>query len=217
MSGSTDETASQATLVLASASPRRRELLSLLHIPFTVLPALVDEEVAPGEPARVAVARLARRKARFVSVSEPDRWVLAADTLVECEGFTLGKPASADTARRSLRALRGRSHFVWTGICLLAAGAELSEQVSTRVRMRRYSDSEIERSIARGTPFDKAGGYGIQDEDLRPVKAIAGCYCNVMGLPLWTVVDLLHAGGFTTCSPPAEPWRAECAQCPLRG
>jgi septum formation protein len=204
-----------ARLVLASASPRRRELLSLLGVWFAVLPAAIDEAVPRHEPAAAAVARLAREKARAVRARRPEWSILAADTLVELDGVTLGKPDSPEAARRSLLALRGRTHTVWSGVCLLAGRSEEQAVVGTEVRMRRYADAEIERTIALGTPFDKAGAYAIQDIDFRPVESIHGCYCNVMGLPLWTVHGLLQAAEIGPAVRPPDAARPECVTCPL--
>src|SRR5581483_12301927 len=136
------------------------------------------------------------------------------DTLVNLDGVALGKPATAERARDSLRALRGREHRVLTGVCLRIGGAEVSRVIATRVLMRRYSDAEVEETIALGTPFDKAGGYAIQDGAFRPVASINGCYCNVMGLPLWTVYGLLEAAGIgRSLSSPDGSCRI-CAACP---
>ena len=203
------------TLVLASASPRRRELLALLGVPFTVRPAGIDETIG-AEPAAAAVHRLARQKATSVSAELGNAAVLAADTLVTFDGVGLGKPATPEVARRHLQALRGREHTVVTGVCLRLGGVEAERLVTTRVRMRAYMDSEIEQTIARGTPFDKAGGYGIQDAAFHPVDSFDGCYCNVMGLPLWTVHGLLEAACSVPRLFPPDRRSPICAACPLR-
>jgi septum formation protein len=205
-----------APLVLASASPRRQELLALLGAGFTVRPAAVDETPLPGEHAAETVVRLAGTKARAVAGGVPGASVLGADTLVELDGVTLSKPNSPDTARMWLRALRGRMHNVWSGVCLIAGGGQRRRLVRTRVLMRQYSDAEIERTIALGTPFDKAGAYAIQDEDFGSVESISGCYCNVMGLPLWTAYELLQSTDLASHLLSPDHARAECTVCPLR-
>ena len=202
-------------LILASASPRRRELLAALGLPFSVVATDVDETLHEGEDPASAAVRLARRKAEAAQGS--GAVTLGADTVVVLGGRVLGKPADADEAAAMLRALRRRTHTVITGVSL-RAGPSLLECVAapvTRVTMRNYSDAEIGTSIAAGTPFDKAGAYAIQDTDLSPVAGIDGCYCNVVGLPLWTVYHLLRA--MTPHLPIVSPVAARpiCAACPL--
>ncbi|MFN8559525.1 MAG: Maf family protein [Dehalococcoidia bacterium] len=142
--------------------------------------------------------------------------VLGADTVVALDGRPLGKPRDAGEARTMLLALRDRDHEVVTGVALAMEGAAGAEAAArTRVRMRAYTDDEVAAYIATGDPFDKAGGYAIQHPHFRPVARIDGCYCNVVGLPLWTVRDLLRR-----LSPDLAPARpslaiARCATCPL--
>jgi MAF protein len=203
-------------LILASESPRRRELLSGLGMRFRVVPAGIDEGALldGGRPERLA-RRLARAKAQAVARDHPDAAILAADTLVVWRGEVLGKPSSADEAKRMLRHLRGRWHQVVTGVALLPPGRRrpLLAHVSTMVRMRSYSDSETEAYVGSGAPFDKAGAYAIQDADFGPVESYEGCYCNVVGLPLWTVLQMLrHCGIFAA----GEGMPAACTACPLR-
>ena len=204
-------------LVLASASPRRRELLACLGIPFEVTEPRIDEGAASGRPERVA-RRLAVAKARAVAARQPGAAVLAADTVVAHRGTMLGKPHDAGEAREMLRRLRGESHRVITAVAVIPRGgrAVLLRHPETEVTMRRYTDEEIEASVARGDPFDKAGAYAIQDELLRPVASYEGCYCNVVGLPLWTTVELLRRAGvdITHISEAAMP--LQCGGCPLR-
>jgi MAF protein len=203
-------------LILASASPRRRELLARLGVPFEVRPVSVIEEAGSANPAIVA-SRLARMKAEAARLAEPEAPVLAADTVVVHDGAILGKPRDAEEARRTLRRLRGRSHRVITAVAVIPRGgrAALLRHPETEVTMRRYTDVEIEASIARGDPFDKAGGYAIQDELLRPVQSHEGCYCNVVGLPLWTTEELLRRAGLDiTVS--ADSLLPQCGSCPLR-
>ncbi len=204
-------------LVLASASPRRRELLPALGLGFAVRAADVDETPPPGaDPASVAAA-IARRKAAATLAALPETTtVLAADTVVAFAGRPLGKPGDAAEAAAMLRELRGREHTVYTGVVLSRAGRTVEETAATRVLMRRYGDEEIAASIAAGTPFDKAGAYAIQDPLLQPVERCDGCYCNVMGLPLWTVRRLILALAPELRPAPPDAALARCAGCPLR-
>ena len=196
-------------LVLASASPRRQEFLRLLGIPFRVHPAHVDETPLPGESPEQLVARLSRQKAAAVA-HKAQGLILAADTVVVLNGRVLGKPRTEEDAWAMLRALRGRWHQVYTGVTLWDARPEGpfcgdSAVELTRVKMRDYTDEEIARYIRRGNPFDKAGGYAIQDGDFRPVERVEGCMANVMGLPVRRVLKLLEGCGMAR---PAEPTRA---------
>jgi MAF protein len=202
-------------LVLASGSPRRRELLSHLGLEFeVVVPAFEEPSYLAGRPAAVA-RRLATAKALDVATHNRHAGVLAADTVVAFRGSLLGKPADAKEARSMLRLLRGRGHRVTTAVALVPpsrARPRVAHTVS-RVSMRQYTDAEIDAAIAAGVPFDKAGGYGIQDPVLDPVERYDGCYCNVMGLPLWTVAGLLGQAGFL---PDMSSMPARCLECPAR-
>lgn len=201
-------------LVLASASPRRRELLAWLGVPFEVDPAEIDEPLPERHPRPERVARqLARHKAQVIAARRPADWVVAADTLVVLRGRLLGKPATADEARAMLRALRGRWHRVITAVVVAHGRRFVVDHAVTWVRIRAYTDEEIEASIARGAPFDKAGGYAIQDPDLRPVEAWRGCYCNVVGLSIWLTWRLLQRSGYELGPPVETP--AVCRSCPL--
>lgn len=174
-------------LVLASNSPRRRELLALGDLPFVVQAADLDETPKPGESPPDYVLRLAVEKARAASEwLEGDSLVLAADTTVALDNAILGKPEDAGEARRILRSLRGRVHQVYTGIALLrtADGALLQDLATAQVPMRDYADAEIEAYIATGDPFDKAGSYAIRHAGFHPVAEMAGCFASVVGLPL---------------------------------
>lgn len=206
----------QELLVLASASPRRRELLASLGVGFAVVPAAIDESVSGGLTVAQAVADLSRTKAETVRGRLPNATVLAADTLVCLDGVSLGKPASEGEARSFLRLLRGRWHEVVTGVCILRRNVARCEVVTTRVEMRDYTESEIDASIELGTPLDKAGGYGIQDPGLAPARALDGCYCNVVGFPLWTIYELLHAVGFEGELSAPDVCGVPCATCPER-
>ena len=184
-------------LVLASASPRRRELLARLGIPFEVVPAAVDETPFPAEAPGDLARRLAAAKAAAVLADRPAAVVLAADTVVSYARQALGKPVDAADAVRLLRALRGRRHQVITGVCVARAGhLPLTAACHTDVWMRPYGDEEIAAYVASGDPLDKAGAYAIQHPEFRPVARLVGSYTNVVGLPLGLVADLLRAAGF---------------------
>ncbi|TAK11296.1 MAG: septum formation protein Maf [Anaerolineae bacterium] len=198
-----------SSLILASASPRRRQLLALGGWSFAVLAADVDEMPHPDEPPGDYVLRLAAEKARAVAAGSPQAWgVVAADTTVVDGGQILGKPANAAEAEAMLRQLRGRTHQVLTGIAVLrlADGLLKTELAATDVPMRAYSDGEMHAYIASGDPFDKAGGYAIQHPEFRPVDALSGCYANVVGLPLCHLTRLLTGLGL----PPRADVPAAC-------
>jgi MAF protein len=173
-------------LVLASASPRRQTLLALIHSDFgiaaTILPEVVPAELGPAE----VVQALAAAKARAAMIVQPRGTLVAADTLVELDGFLLGKPLDASEARNMLMQLRGRWHTVWTGLAVMDGGQTDPDvrAVRTDVLMRKYSEIEIDEYVATGDPLDKAAAYAIQHATFHPVEAIQGCYANVMGLPL---------------------------------
>ncbi len=167
---------------------------------FDIRPSEVDETTAETDPVRAAEG-LALRKARAVAVHAPDALVIGSDTVVALDGRLLGKPETAEEARGMLRALRGRSHEVVTGVAVVLGERTASGHARTGVRMRDYADAEIEAFIASGGPFDKAGGYAIQDETFAPVAAFEGCRCNVVGLPLDELRRLLRALGVETPSP----------------
>ncbi len=185
-----------ARLILASASPRRRELFARLGAPFDVVDPRVDEVPRASETPGDLAIRLAVAKAVAVASARPGTTVVAADTVVGLDGQALGKPSSAAESTWMLRALRGRPHEVLTAVCVVGPGGRRGTGVErTVVRMRGYSDAEVARYVATGDPFDKAGSYGIQHADFRPVAAIAGCYTNVVGLPLCLVARLLRDAG----------------------
>ncbi len=201
-------------LVLASSSPRRRELLAALGVPFEVDPADIEEPLPERHPHPERVARrLARHKAEVVAARRPEDWILAADTVVVLRGRLLGKPETAEEARAMLRSLRDRWHRVITGVAVAHGKRLRVDHAQTWVRIRAYSDEEIEASIARGAPYDKAGGYAIQDPDLRPVAAWRGCYCNVVGLSIWLAWRLLRRSGYPLPLPAVLP--EVCRTCPL--
>lgn len=173
-------------LILASASPRRQQLFSLLEVPFTSLRADVGENRGHGEKPEEMVCRLSWAKAKALAEKHPEKLIVAADTIVVLDGQVLGKPADADEAAGMLRRLRGREHLVFSGLTALSpsTGQQATELAQTTVWMRPYSDEEISCYVASGDPLDKAGAYAIQHQGFNPVAYIQGCYASVMGLPL---------------------------------
>ena len=180
-------------LILASASPRRSELLRNAGIRFAVEPAHVLEERLPVETPSGYAMRLARDKARTVLATHPSDTVLGADTVVVIDEHVLEKPTDAADATRMLRLLAGRRHQVITGICLAADGFESIDVETTQVSFSRISEEEIAAYVASGEPMDKAGAYGIQGIASRWAERIEGCYFNVVGLPVTRVYRLLRA------------------------
>jgi len=189
--------------LLASASPRRRELFALFGWPFDIASADVDEAPRANEPPDQLVARLADAKAHAIhALSQVTRthmhdFILAADTLVSLDGAPLGKPTDAADAARLLRALRGRAHQVYTGLTVLdgSTGQALTAVAATAVPMRHYGDDEIAAYVASGDPLDKAGAYAIQHAGFHPVDSLRGCFANVMGLPLCHLARALRRLG----------------------
>jgi septum formation protein len=180
-------------IVLASASPRRAEILAALGIPFVVDAAEVDETLRPGESAPDAAARLSQEKAGRVALRHPDRWVLGADTLVVLGDATLGKPRDKEDARRMLRLLSGREHRVVTGVALRrGSGAVRSLSEESRVEIAPLSPEEIAWYVETGEPLDKAGAYAVQGLGSRFIEAVRGSYTNVMGLPARAVYRLMR-------------------------
>lgn len=188
-------------LLLASQSPRRRELLALLGLPFEVTVAHVAEVPQTGEPPADLVVRLSLAKASATSASS-DALAVACDTVVALDGELLGKPHDTDEAMTMLRRLRGCSHTVYSGITLLetATGRTLTDVVETQVMMRAYTDAEMTVYVASGDPLDKAGAYAIQHAEFHPVAEIQGCYANVMGLPLCHLTRSLRTWGIEPLS-----------------
>ena len=172
-------------VILASNSPRRRQLLELTGLDFQVLPADVDETPLEGESAPNYVRRLAASKAQAIAAQvDLETLIIAADTTVVDGNQILGKPVDNGDAARMLQQLRGRSHQVYTAIALLQNGELRVECCSTDVPMRSYSDTEMQVYIESGDPLDKAGAYAIQHPGFHPVDNLQGCYANVVGLPL---------------------------------
>jgi septum formation protein len=173
-------------LLLASNSPRRKQLLALTGRNFICQPASIDESPLPGENPREYVLRLARGKAEAAARAPFQGWVLGSDTTVALGSRILGKPASPGEAREMLILLRGREHTVYTALALHnpTNGVTHCEVCATNVRMRDYTNDEIETYIASGDPLDKAGAYAIQHPEFHPVEGFSGCFASVMGLPL---------------------------------
>ncbi len=178
-------------LILASQSPRRKELLGLFHIPFEIRVADIDETMDPSKPACDEVARVSQAKAEAVAC-EKDDVVIAADTIVVCNGQVLGKPADENDAYRMLRLLSGRDHQVMTGMCILRGAVATTCTEITDIHFRELSDREIWNYIRTGEPMDKAGSYGIQGGAALFAEKMAGDYYNVMGLPVCRLGILLR-------------------------
>ena len=181
--------------ILASQSPRRRELLSMLGLQFEIITADIDETMDPDLTVEQAVAEVCRKKAEAVGRNHPDRLIVAADTIVVVDGKVLGKPRTEDEAKQMLRSLSGRSHTVMTAFCLWQAEKFETHVEHTHLRFRELSDGEINAYVATGSPMDKAGAYGIQDQASIFVEALDGDYYNVMGLPLCALVKCLRRRG----------------------
>jgi septum formation protein len=190
-------------LVLASASPRRRELLARFGIPFLVEPSDVEETLDPSLSLPAAVAALAVRKARAVADGRASGLVIGADTVVVLDEQVLGKPRDAADAAGMLRRLRGRTHEVITGVAVVdAAGRVERSAVVSTIRMRDVEDDEIAAYVATGEPLDKAGGYAVQGAGGALVEAVEGCYTNVVGLPLCETAALLERFGIVAVGQP---------------
>lgn len=186
------------TLVLASASPRRRELLARIGLDPEVVPAEVDESVHEGEHAERYVERVARAKAEAIAARRPDALVLAADTAVVLDGDALGKPADRDDALVMLTRLSGRTHEVLTAVAVAAADGEV--HTTTEVALVTFavlSRVELEWYLGTGEPFDKAGGYGLQGSGAALVERVDGDPTTVIGLPLRATLVLLRRAGFS--------------------
>jgi septum formation protein len=175
-------------IILASASPRRRELLDQIGLVFNVIPSSVEEKELPGETPEEHVVRLSLEKALEVAGRDnsPARWIIGSDTIVLCDNQILGKPKDSQHATMMLKQLSGREHRVLSGFAVIDrdSGQQRAEAVSTRVRFRQLTDDEIARYIATGEPTDKAGAYAIQGLGVCFVAEIEGSYTNVVGLPL---------------------------------
>ena len=185
-------------LILASASPRRKELIPFLGLPWRVMVAHVDEEsVSHPDPAQDVIETARLKAADVVRRAPQDGVVVAADTTVVLDGERLNKPAGPAQAREMLWQLRGRTHQVHTGIVVVDKDGDrwLSDVATVEVPMRRYSMAEVEEYVASGDPLDKAGAYAIQHSGFRPVTGLSGCYAAVVGLPLCHLTRALHRLG----------------------
>lgn len=192
------------TLVLASASPRRQELIKLLGLPVRIVPSHVDEDTPAEWSPSAIVEQLSLRKARSVAEelgdsSKDHSIVVGSDTIVVLDGKVMGKPKDAEEAKSMLHLLAGRTHEVYTGVsCIRASdGASVTSHRVTHVRMRKLSDQQIARYVATGEPLDKAGAYGIQELGALLVDSIEGCYFNVVGLPVSLLAVQLEQFGIT--------------------
>jgi septum formation protein len=180
--------------LLASASPRRRELLRNAGFDFDVQPSRIMEEITRGEPPEEFARRAAREKAMEVAASSPaGSLVLGADTVVVIDGETLGKPSDQEDATRMLQLLSGRTHQVHTGVCLVSAPGKIEalEHATTLVTFRGLDEEEIRRYVESGEPMGKAGAYAVQGLASKFVTRILGCYSNVVGLPVALVYEIL--------------------------
>jgi septum formation protein len=192
-------------LILASGSPRRRQLLSLLGLPFVIKASGVDESQLDGERPADLVLRVSLAKARAVPDVRRDELVVAADTIVVLDGEVLGKPAGAEEATQMLARLRGRSHTVYSGVSLWHPASRRTSSVlgDSSVWMRDYTDEEIAGYVDSGDPLDKAGAYAIQHPVFNPVSRVDGCSLSVMGLPLCHLSQALAEFGVVV--PPNVP------------
>ncbi len=189
--------------ILASASPRRREMLAGLGLQFKVVAAEADELVLAEEDPQAFVVRIAKDKARIVANHYPGTWILAADTVVVLDGEILGKPADSEDAVSMLKRLTGKEHEVWTGFCIEHAGQvrHVCQAVKTNVQFADLPDPVIRAYVRSGDPLDKAGSYGIQSQGGFMVRGIRGSYSNVVGLPLAEVIIEMTALGLIEAVP----------------
>jgi len=184
-------------LILASTSPRRRELLSRIGVSFTVVPSNTPEEVRAGETPQEYALRVAGEKALDVARKHPGAWVLGADTIVAIDGEVLGKPRDDADGQRMLRRLSGRTHQVMTAFVLVDGGGQVRTQqiVISQVTFKPLSDLQIRQYLATGEPFDKAGAYAVQGRGASLVERVEGSYTNVVGLPIDEVLAALRPTG----------------------
>jgi len=197
-----------ARLILASESPRRRELLAAVGVSFRVIPSGVDETPRSGEPPSRFVRRAALDKGEAVAKLHPSSFVLSADTIVVTDGRILGKPSNRAEARRMLSRLAGREHKVYTAVCLLADGngyRDLGTEV-TRVRFRPLTAAEIAAYARTGECDDKAGAYAAQGAGMLLIDRVVGSFTNVVGLPMTRVVAMLERASLIRVSPAGPSW-----------
>lgn len=188
--------------ILASASPRRRELLTMIGLEFEIIPSHVPEVHLPGEAPEEYVARLSRDKANAVAAEHPDRWVIAADTTVFYGEQLLEKPTDAADAERMLAIIAGRTHIVYTGVTLVNAARDWRETrvTESEVRMLPMSEVDIAWYVGTGEPLDKAGAYAVQGKGSMFIESVHGNYTNVVGLPLATLFQMLRKAGIDPLS-----------------
>lgn len=184
---------SDTTLILASASPRRKTILRSVGLNFRIIPAHVNEDSLMGEMPRQHVKRLSKSKAMLIARKHPDAWVLGADTIVVIDGVILGKPFNKKQARTMLKKLSGREHKVFTGFTLAHTGSGIchTQVIQSAVFFKTISPQEMNWYISCDEPYDKAGGYALQGKGAYFIKAIRGSYTNIIGLPLCEVLETL--------------------------
>jgi len=182
-----------ASLILASASPRRQELLRAVGLKFKIIPAHVNENYLAGESPRQQVKRLSSDKAMVIARKYPEAWVLGADTIVVIDGLLLGKPKNKTQAKKMLQKLSGREHKVFTGFSIAHAVSEVyqTKVIQSVVRFKTISAKEMNWYVACDEPYDKAGGYAVQGKGACFIQSIRGSYTNVIGLPLCEVLEEL--------------------------
>ena len=185
-------------IILASESPRRRELLALMGLTFTVEPSSIAEEPPRHDTVAENVTALALQKARAVAQHHPDACVIGADTVVDLDNMVLGKPHTAENARAYLTRLQGRTHSVFTGLAVITPNGERTACEETRVTFAPMTDAEIDWYVSTGEPLDKAGAYGIQGPACVFVRKIEGNYFNVIGMPVPLLYRLLLEEGVLT-------------------
>ena len=197
------------SVILASTSPRRRELLALLGIAFEIIPPVAEEIPSPGLSPREQAKQFALDKALSIARRHPDDLVLGSDTVIEIDGTLVGKPQDLDDAETMLRQLRGRSHHVHTGIALIheAAYVTIVHVETALVRMTPFTDQELRRYLETGESLGKAGAYSIQGEAARFIEKIEGDYPTIVGLPLRQTADLLEQQGVVLPTPVEELYR----------
>jgi len=193
----------KASLILASESPRRRELLAALGVPFRVVPSGVDEIPFPGEPPARFARRAALDKGMEIAGRHPSSWILSADTIVVLDGRILGKPRDRSEAREMLSLLAGREHKVYTAVCLLRAAGGYRDAATevTRVRFRPLTSREVAAYARTGECDDKAGAYAAQGAGMLLIDRVAGSFTNVVGLPMTRVVGMMRKARLIAVSP----------------
>lgn len=186
-------------LILASASPRRRELLQQAGVIFTIIPSNTAEDIRPGEAPEVYALRVAREKATDVATHQPGNWVLGADTIVVIDDTILGKPRDAADGFRMLRLLSDRTHRVMTAFVLFDPNGQAyaNQIVTSQVTFKPLADAQIQEYLATGEPFDKAGAYAVQGIGAALVEKVEGSYASIVGLPIDEVLRVLRAAGFS--------------------